>query len=469
MIKTVKVYYLSIFVILCGLIVPFRGVAQVGYSIETTGILSTSDTTPFWIQSNKSGLYSNQGSQFLTRIQSFGGTQLTDNIRMDLGGELIARPGTHSTLSLNQAYAHLSGYGIKLSAGRFESTSAYYPHDLGVGFLGISRNATPIPMVRVGLESWTAIPFTFGYIQILGHLTHGWLGSQRATDNVLLHEKAGYARFGGKLPLNFFGGVEHQVVWGGDNNPRFGKLPSSLNDYPRVFFALGGDDTAPPGEQDYMLGDHLGSWNFGFFLNLESINITGYRQFPLETKNNLKFKSPQDALTGIHATFDEDSSPFLKEVVYEFLYTKWQNGPQEENTDPDRRDDFQGNENYYNHTIYETGWVYNRRTLGNPLFLPRNNNLGVANNRIVAHHFALKAIAGDHAIKAKATYSKNSGTWIQPYDPIRTQWSVMAGIESPFTFQDIKFKGLLEAALDSGSLVGNQFGVLMGIRWISNH
>ena len=54
---------------------------------------------------------------------------------------------------------------------------------------------------------------------------------------------------------------------------------------------------------------------------------------------------------------------------------------------------------------------------------------------------------------------------INPGSPI-SQWSFLAGTEFPLPIisnQNIRFR--IEAALDSGRLFGDQFGILTGIKW----
>jgi hypothetical protein len=271
-------------------------------------------------------------------------------------------------------------------------------------------------------------------------------------------------------------GIEHYVLWGGKNHPQFGDLPSTLSDFGRIFIAVGGDENAPPGDQNYILGDHLGAWDFGFYLNLDNVKIRGYRQFPLETKSNLKFKSPQDALTGIELQFNEPVIFGIDGVVYEFLYTKWQAGPFRRDDEDERGGfPFQGNENYYNNGVYQTGWAYNRMTIGNPLFIPREDNLGIENNRIVAHHLGASFQFSELNLFMKATISRNYGNWGnpfssevrpfqgEPYNPRRDQLSIITGVSIPLTFQSIPISLSIEAAYDNGSLTGNQFGGLVGL------
>jgi len=288
-----------------------------------------------------------------------------------------------------------------------------------------------------------------------------------------------HARFGGDFPLNLYGGLEHYVLWGGNNHPQHGNLPSTFSDFGRVFIAVGGDENAPPGDENYVLGDHLGAWDFGFYLEMDAFSLRGYRQFPIETKSNLKFKSYQDGLTGIDLQFREPAFFGLTNIIYEFLYTKWQAGPRREDPEDERGGfPFQGNENYYNNGVYQTGWAYQRMTIGNPLFIPREDNLGIKNNRIVAHHLGAQFQLPDIQLYMKATASRNYGNWGnpfssdvrpfqgEPFDPRRDQLSFLGGITIPVNVQEIPLILNIEATYDTGDLIGSQFGGLVGIKYL---
>jgi hypothetical protein len=474
--------------------------AQDRISVETSTILSSSNTTPFWLQSNRYGMYAGNGTQLLTRAQYHDTWNESGFFTFHYGADLIARPGTESTLSFNQGYLKIRAAGMEFAAGRFHNTTPIHDDVIGMGSLGISSNPTPIPQIRVGLIDWTSVPFTRDFIQLRGHLSHGWLGSRRYTEDVLLHEKVGHVRLGGNLPLNLYAGIAHFVKWGGNNHPEFGDIPTRWSDFKNVFLAYPGDEQTPGPMQTYVLGDHLGAWDFGFFLDVGDTKFTVYRQFPLETRDNLKLKSLQDALTGISITLPDDFPLPVKRFVYEHLYTKYQDGPRRENFGGIiERDRYRGNENYYNHGVYRTGWVYNYRTIGNPLFTPSEENLGVLNNRIKAHHVGfISNLFEDVQLTAKATFSRNYGKYCDNRVPdlgdhelfgiecgpdfwgddateyIHTlsghsvdQWSLLAGLSIPLTFienHDVRF--MLELAFDNGALAGDQVGGLLGFRWL---
>lgn len=436
------------------------------FSLTTYGIVSSSGSTPFWLQSNRHGMFSPEGRQFLTRIMAYStDNRLTDNLTLSYGADFIARPGPQSVAWFNQGFLRLDVWNLFLQVGRFHNKSPIHSEEVGMGSLGVSGNATPIPQIRIGFSEWNSLPFTRDFIEIKLHVAHGWLGSDRYTKDVLYHEKIGHVRFGGDFPLNVYGGMAHYAIWGGNNNPQYGNLPSRLSDFSRVFRAVGGDDTAPITEKQLLLGDHLGGWDFGLFLELDAFDMKVYRNFPLESRHNLQLKSFQDALTGINLTFSDPSVLGLKKIAYEFLYTKWQAGPRTGQPGFENAGSPGGNRNYYNNGVYKSGWSYFGRTIGNPLFLTRSDNLGIENNRIVGHHlgflFQLKSVTW----KIKSTYSRNYGTWVEPYTPVRNQISYFIGANVPISFESLPNIVLsTEIAIDRGDLIGSQNGVLAGLK-----
>ncbi len=467
---------------------PAQLFAQSHTSFETNALFSTSDQTPFWLQSNRHGIFSQNGNQWTSRFQSHQFLDLSSSVSLTAGADLVTRPGMNSTFFFNQGYVKLNGYGFELSAGRFHNTSPINDAELSMGSLGVSHNAIPISQIRLGLTDWTPIPFTNEFVELKGHIAHGWLGSRRYISDVLLHEKAAHFRFGGDASFKPYIGIAHYVKWAG-TEPGGRELPVRFTDFVNVFFAFGGDEQTPGPDQTYALGDHLGALDFGFFLNLNETDIVVYRQFPFELLTNVLLKSYMDALTGISVTFPEDVK-WLDRFLYEFLYTKFQAGPRELRDDraPDGRGDYRYNENYYNHYFYRTGWAYFNRSIGNPLFTLNEDNLGFFNNRIVAHHIAFTSTIESVSLTGRATYSRNYGKrcdnrvpdlgerevfGIECVNVVDTiggrridQWSLQLGAETPIPINGRENLFITaELALDSGEIAGNQFGSLFGFRW----
>ncbi len=483
-----KLIPLLLFSLLSILLIPGQITAQSYTSFESNALITTGNQTPFWLQSNRHGVYSPNGSQWMNRLRTHHFLGLTDSVTLTAGADLVARPGGNSTVYFNQGYLKLTGYGLEIAAGRFYNSSPTNDPELSMGSLGVSHNAIPIPQIRFGLADWTPLPFTNEFVEIKGHITHGWLGSRRYISNVLLHEKAAHIRFGGNASFRPYVGIGHYVKWSGID-PSGREVPSRFTDFINVFFAFGGDEETPGPDQTYALGDHLGALDFGFFLNLNDYDIVVYRQFPFELLTNVLLKSYMDALTGISVTFPDDVR-FLDRFLYEFLYTKFQAGPRELRDDraPDDRGDYRYNENYYNHYFYRTGWAYNLRTIGNPLFTLNEDNLGIFNNRIVAHHIAFTSTIESVSLTGRATYSRNYGKrcdnrvpdlgegelfGIECMNIIETvggrridQWSLQLGAEAPVPINGRRnLVVTAEVALDSGEVAGSQFGSILGLRW----
>lgn len=483
-----KFLAILIFLLLIIMRNPGQICAQSTTSFETNVVFSTTERTPFWFQSNRHGIFSPNGNQWTSRFQSHQFLDLSSAISMAAGADIVTRPGLNSTFYMNQGYIKLTGFGFELSAGRFHNTSPVNDAELSMGSLGVSHNAIPIPQIRFGLANWAPVPFTNGFIELNGHITHGWLGSRRYISDVLLHEKAAHFRFGGDASFKPYFGIAHYVKWGG-TDPNGREVPTRFSDFINVFFAFEGDERTPGPDQTYALGDHLGAVDFGFFWNLNDYDIVFYRQFPFELLTNVLLKSYMDALTGISVTFPDDVK-WLDHFLYEFLYTKFQAGPRELRDDraPDGRGDYRYNENYYNHYFYRTGWAYNNRSVGNPLFTMNEDNLGFFNNRIVAHHIAFKSTIESVSLTGRATYSRNYGKrcdnrvpdlgeseifGIECVNVVDTiggrrvdQWSLQVGAETPIPMNGRENLIITaELALDSGEIAGNQIGTLLGFRW----
>lgn len=456
--------------------------------IETSTILSTDQTTPFWFQSNRHGIYSPEGSQFLLRASYHLSEEIISGLTVRAGADLVGRPGTFSTLYLNQGYLSAETFGLELTAGRFHNTSPIHDPLLSSGSLGISNNAIPVPQVRIGLADWTPLPFTSGFVEVQGHIAHGWLGSRRYISDVLLHEKVVALRFGGERSFRPYAGVAHYAKWGG-TDPRGREVPVRWSDFFNVLLAMPGDEKTPGPDQSYVLGDHLGALQAGFFWNLGDTDILVYRQFPFELKANLMLKSYMDALTGISVTLSENVS-FLNRILYEYIYTKYQAGPRElrDDRDPDDRGDFRYNENYYNHYFYRSGWTYLMRSLGTPLFTLNEENLGIFNNRVVGHHLGFVSSAGAATFTGMATFTRNYGKMCDNRVPDLgegelfglecvnivenvggrsiAQWALVLGAEAPIPYGGtLPLHASLELALDRGGLTGNRAGILLGLRW----
>lgn len=469
--------------------------------------LASEGYQPFWLAANREGKF-DEFSRANGVLSFQAKTELDSEKLIDYsyGVNLITRAANSSTeIYFNEMYATVKASIFQLDMGRKSRITGETTTDLSSGSMGIGRNATPIPIVNISVPEFTPVPFTQSLLKFKGNLAHGWLGKERFVENAYLHEKSFYLKGGlEEWLVQPYTGLINFAQWGGtSSNPDVGKLPSSFDDYISVFFGQGGGSDSPGGEQINALGNHLGIWDFGIQAEIRGSNLEIYYQHPYEDKSGLLLRSIEDGLWGIH--FTQKESGILSGFLWEFLYTKSQSGPgltdppgdfpycEEENCGYP----YGGRDDYYNNFIYNSGWSYNGRTLGTPLFLTvaqiQNYNPGmntrhsiataIESNRVVGHHFGFEGnITPRISYKAFMTYVRHYGNYIglngyrefnsknPEYDntqyefyPALEHWSLMAEVFYGFeAFPEVQFTTTF--AYDTGDLTNNA-GLLFGATW----
>ncbi len=379
--------------------------------IELRGVGAACGTVPFWLHANTDGLVDPISSGMLLRGRVERTVESEGRWGFGYGSELVGRVSANETLFFPTLYA-TARYGfLKLRIGRKAEVIGTVGKSLTSGSLGQSRNATPIPKVVLSTDGYTAVPFTEQWIELKGRYADGLLPDRRHIEDAYLHQKTFYLRTGTPSPVQVYGGLVHNAMWGG-TDPDWGRLPQSFNDYVRTVVALSGADDAPRGERIYIQGDHFGVIDFGLSVDIGLLKARAYRHFIYEDRDNLKFKSPQDGLFGVELA-DTRSGRWIDRVVYEHLYTKWQNGPVK--PDPQNpRGGAGGRDDYYTHFIFNDGWTLYGRTAGSPLItsFPREDGRsGIENNRVVGHHLGVAGHVGALEYRVLATYTRNYGRY----------------------------------------------------------
>jgi len=447
-------------------------------SFETYGVVSSAASTPFWLRTNQEGMVRWEGAQTIGRFQAYGGQSLFDSdLRFSYGADLVGRAFQDNTLYFNQIYGSLTYGPLFLTAGRKTRTIGETHETLTSGSMGVSRNATPIPRIQAGFSEYVTVPFTFDFMEIKGHIAHGWLDRARYVESPWLHEKSGYARFGhNHSRFSVYGGLVHFGLWGG-TSPDHGELPTGMRNFWRMFFVTGADaeadENVPPGWEVYMFGDSKGIWDFGATYEQDNFSVILYRHIPIENKGGLKFQSPQDGLWGI-ALQREERNKFINNVVYEFIYTKWQNGSDGPGS---RASGLSGWVNYYNNTVYRSGWTYHMQTIGSPLLTPHRGNIGeetfrIDNNRVVGHHIGLSGRLTEQVYyRSIITYTRNYGTY---WDRERSDnFRFEGGSEQYSALVEFEAVNLIHPGItlstslgmDIGELYQNSIGIIFGLKY----
>ena len=224
------------------------------YQVEAGTYLSTSGQTPFWLRANQYGSvpYYTPSATLRAGLSS---EYDTSRHRFDLGYgiDVIANgvnyPGNlppTSPVILQQAYVK-ARFGIfEAYAGRRREIFGLVDTLLTSGSYSWSGNALPIPKIQISIPRFTPIKFTKGWVAVMGTFAHGWMGAAPYVQHAFLHQKSLFFRLGkAQSTFRAYGGINHDVVWGGVN-PQLAalgvikseRLPASFQDYLLVVSGL---------------------------------------------------------------------------------------------------------------------------------------------------------------------------------------------------------------------------------------
>ena len=479
---------------------PFQGIVEVG------GLGSNMSQTPFWLRTNQYGIVPLGGSAGTIRATLFRNYQtmptpdsaLARRSRFDwgFGVAVVGNTGPVTRLdpNLNDArqvlwpelFAKVRFGQIELFAGRRREVYGLGDTTLTSGFVAWSGNAIPFPKIQLHTPGFVpigwlrkAVAYRFGY-------AHGWFTSP-LTPGTRLHQKYLYVRLGKPAArFSVTGGLNHQVQWGGQadylRNTLFsatGQLPDSFPDYVSVVLGKYPGDIENERFTDFdgtnRVGNHVGSIDVAFNLTNNRRDWLLYHQHIYEDASGLSFQNTPDGLTGLRWL---NRKPVgrgrvqLIRVVVEYLHTLNQSGDTF-----DQRARFQGRDNYFNHGQYADGWSYKGRTIGTPFVAPRstftpavNANTGgglFPNNRLVVGYVGAEMLIGRKiTLLSRLAWSRNSGSYNQPYIPVYEQLSALLTAQGRLP----ALPGVwltTSVALDRGELYPNGVGGFVSLqkRW----
>ena len=110
---------------------------------------------------------------------------------------------------------------------------------------------------------------------------------------------------------------------------------------------------------------------------------------------------------------------WLRSVVFEYLYTKYQSGPVYHDHTVGRNDHLGGRDDFYNHYIY-TGWQHWGQAIGNPLYRSpiynEDGSIAFTDNRFMAFHLGFDGQPTPRLdYRVLTTYQKGWGTYNNPF------------------------------------------------------
>ena len=345
-------------------------------------------------------------------------------------------------------YAHARLYVIDITAGIKPLYFGGGDEELTCGSLLLSNNAHPFPRISIGIDQWTPIPGLYGYVDLRGGLTHGWLNDNNGkVSHVKLHHKYIGLRAGGKLPINISYEFHHAAMWGGYRIDGL-DLGNDFDAFSNIFLGRGGGATVS--DQLNKQGNHMLSQLLCLTAKGEDWKVDLYWQ-DFQEDGGINFigcrANSKDGRWGISAL--QNHWPFISGITFEIIQTTDQSGPWHD------RDGmvFGGNDSYYSNSSYPQGWTYFGQSICSPLLSPTNS-------RVWAYHAGIKGDIYGFKYRALCTYARNYGTYKAPKESQNTALLLEVKKIVPQAW-GLEFG--LSIAGDFGTQHGNNFGAMLTI------
>ena len=260
---------------------------------------------------------------------------------------------SNNKVIFNEAYFTYSKNDINFLFGRFDRSFSSENTSINSGSMMESGNA--LSPTRLGFEYLK----NFNSINVSASMFHGnWYKNEIITSTPFLHQKSLYVSKKTKKQI-FQVGLSHSALWSGKN--KFGKQPTSFDDFLNIFTGQPGENDATIGDQINALGEHYGMWDFSINFKISNSDYFKiYYHYFFEDSSGLKLENNlnnYDGLKGLELGINNMI------ILFEHLKTTNQGG----SIHPP------GLDSYYNSKAYPPGWIYNNQNIGNSLLRPDNN------------------------------------------------------------------------------------------------
>jgi len=378
--------------------------------------------TPLWLNANKYGLSSLEGNNGYFRLALERDLGQDDGKVWGIGyGADLYRAYNYLTdVNIQQLYLKLRYRAMSLTIGQREEPSELVKQELSSGSQTLGFNARPVPGVRMAIDEYWGIPGLNDWIGIKGHVFFGvradgdWNerfvnGNAGYFKNVMQHTKAGYLRLGSpRYPLTLEGGLQMATLWGGMLYDASGNVKeSNRGELSQLLDALVCKENNAGGVTS--VGNVLGSWVMKLNYCQPDYDFHLYADYFFERKSGMFFSNSDVETKGadgeasvrklryplkdiqLGLEMNAKWSKYVNGVVFEYLYTKYQQGPIGHESSAYIPDVVSGMNSFYNHGA--TSWFHWGQVLGNPLYRSpiynEGHSLSVENNRFVALHLGV--------------------------------------------------------------------------------
>ena len=515
--KLIVLSLLSVFCVfakaqLLGDSVNTRLISDINYDATLSGTFGSGDHSALWLHSNRYGIASAETNSAYLRGGAFRPYQADSLYRWRYGyGADIAIAANHSsTLIIQQLYVDIAWKKGLLTIGAKEQPLEMKNSRFSSGGQTLGINSRPVPQVRVELPDYWVIPYTKGWVQFKGHLAYGVMTDKnwehdfthkqkRYTDNALYHSKSGYLRIKNDdydYPLSFEAGLQMACQFGGttytpNNSGGMDKIKNShgLSAFWHAFVPGGGEVKEKGTNFENTEGNNLGSyllrlnydkkkWRGSIYFEkffedqsgMFGVDYDGYGSgdsWNTHSRRKYLLYDFKDMMLGVE--YENKNGSWFRNLVVEYLYTRYQSGPVYHDHNKGRSDHIGGNDNFYNHYIYP-GWQHWGEAIGNPLYYSPvfndDGNIRFANNRFTAFHVGVGGNPTDEiSYRFLGSWEEGLGTYREPFTSKKHQLNFLA--EGTYTPKSAKLEGWSATAgigLDIGDIIGDNFGFNISVR-----
>ena len=423
------------------------------------------DQVPFWLEMNRLGQVDDQSP--VQQIFLFN-WQRSDKSK---GGKLSFDYGTSVTGRLSErSKVYAEQYWGKINMGKFYFLAGAKAEPVWAdglshtnGNLFLSNNARPNPRGELGVENFNPFKGSWiGRFSFDGKYAEYILLDDRFVHHANLHHKRAMINYKISEELTFHTGLDHWVIWGGTSpNSTIGKMPG-FKYYLRYILGRGGGEESPETDQDNIAGDQLGQNLFELDFKKPDYELKIYYQHMFEDGSGFLFHNMQDGFWGLSFERPEER-PLIQRVIIEFVNTTNQSGAYHQYApDPSKPDSLigEGRDNYFNHGVYQSGFVSYNRMMGSPMFIPTiadGISIGFESTRLRALHGGIGGYLSDQIYwSGKGTYSRHYGNYGAPYPRFRDLYSLEGNLH--FQTRKMPVSYGFKIATDFGRYLENSWG-----------
>ncbi len=365
-------------------------------TIESTAVLSSENENPFWFHTN-----TNYSVAELTNLSVTGGLEAKyafTNFALNAGVSIFGRDGVEDAVQRKELYLQFENSWLLATLGaKSRPIVANGLSATNKNFLW-SGNPRPLPGILLEANEPIKISKTFG---IDWGIAHYELNDDRFVNNTHLH----YKRLGLITTFNennkLIAQVQHFAQWGG-NSPEYGKLKDGFKDFVNVFFARNTAEIGFEGETINRIGNHLGSFLLDYKFKNSLGDFSAYHEHPFDDGSGTRLANFPDGVWGIF--FRPTNQNIISSILYEYITTTNQSGISVGS----------GYDNYFNNSVYHSGWTYEGNIIGLPFMIPNEeeiteNSIAIISNSLQMHHLGIAGSIKNIDWVVKTSYIKNLG------------------------------------------------------------